>query len=53
VRIQIRPLVNFVWLAAFIMAVGGMLAATDRRYGLAKEATSPATTPGVVTEPRG
>ena len=26
VRFQVRPLVNFVWLAAFIMALGGMLA---------------------------
>jgi cytochrome c-type biogenesis protein CcmF len=35
-RFQIRPLVNFVWLGAFIMAVGGALAASDRRYRLAK-----------------
>jgi cytochrome c-type biogenesis protein CcmF len=32
VRFQIRPLVNFLWLGAFIMAVGGAVAATDRRY---------------------
>src|SRR5215475_6373711 len=32
VRIQIRPLVSLVWLAAFIMALGGWLAASDRRY---------------------
>jgi cytochrome c-type biogenesis protein CcmF len=36
VRIQIRPLVNLVWLAAFIMAVGGGIALTDRRYHLAR-----------------
>jgi cytochrome c-type biogenesis protein CcmF len=32
VRIQMRPLVNLVWLGAFIMALGGGIAATDRRY---------------------
>jgi cytochrome c-type biogenesis protein CcmF len=38
VRIQVRPLVNFVWLAAFIMALGGVIALTDRRYRIAKTA---------------
>jgi cytochrome c-type biogenesis protein CcmF len=38
-RIQIRPLVSLIWLAAFIMAVGGALAATDRRY---RTASAPA-----------
>jgi cytochrome c-type biogenesis protein CcmF len=32
VRIQIRPLVSLVWLAALVMAIGGALAASDRRY---------------------
>ncbi len=32
VRIQIRPLVTLVWLAALIMAIGGCVAASDRRY---------------------
>ena len=39
VRIQVRPLVNLVWLAAFIMAVGGVIALTDRRYRLARTAS--------------
>jgi cytochrome c-type biogenesis protein CcmF len=49
VRFQIRPLVNFLWLGAFIMAVGGAISATDRRYRVAREATEtvPVTTPGV------
>jgi cytochrome c-type biogenesis protein CcmF len=34
----VRPLVNFVWLAAFIMALGGVIALTDRRYRIAKTA---------------
>jgi cytochrome c-type biogenesis protein CcmF len=37
VRFQIRPLVNFVWLGAAIMALGGALSATDRRYRHARQ----------------
>jgi len=49
VRVQIRPLVSLVWLAAFIMACGGALAASDRRYRAAKAAVPVAQ--GAVTEP--
>jgi cytochrome c-type biogenesis protein CcmF len=42
VRVQIRPLVNLVWLSAFIMAFGGALAASDRRYRAAAVARDPA-----------
>jgi cytochrome c-type biogenesis protein CcmF len=49
VRFQIRPLVNFLWLGAFIMAVGGAIAATDSRYRLLREVTSDATiAPGTI-----
>ena len=52
VRFQIRPLVNFLWLGAFIMAVGGSIAATDRRYRVAREAAAVvAGTPGSVAAP--
>jgi cytochrome c-type biogenesis protein CcmF len=37
VRLQVRPLVNYVWIAAFLMALGGGIAASDRRYRIAKE----------------
>src|ERR1700719_3382519 len=40
VRIQIRPLVSLIWLAALIMAIGGATAASDRRYRTAKVAES-------------
>ncbi|HEV3178831.1 MAG TPA: cytochrome c-type biogenesis CcmF C-terminal domain-containing protein, partial [Steroidobacteraceae bacterium] len=40
VRIQIRPLVSLVWLAALVMAIGGALAASDRRYWSAKAAAA-------------
>ena len=42
VRIQIRPLVSLIWLAALIMAIGGGLAASDRRYRAARTSTVPA-----------
>ncbi|HVC02897.1 MAG TPA: heme lyase CcmF/NrfE family subunit [Steroidobacteraceae bacterium] len=33
-RIQYKPLVRYVWLGALVMAVGGIVAASDRRYRL-------------------
>jgi cytochrome c-type biogenesis protein CcmF len=39
VRLQIRPLVNYVWIAAFVMALGGGIAASDRRYRIASRAS--------------
>jgi cytochrome c-type biogenesis protein CcmF len=45
-RIQIRPLVSLVWLAALVMAAGAALAASDRRYRTARiEARQPAVGP--------
>jgi cytochrome c-type biogenesis protein CcmF len=32
VRVQVKPLIRFIWLGALVMAIGGLLAATDRRY---------------------
>ncbi len=32
IRAQIRPLINYIWLAAGLMALGGAVAASDRRY---------------------
>ncbi len=34
VRIQYKPLIRFIWLGCLIMALGGMIAASDRRYRL-------------------
>jgi cytochrome c-type biogenesis protein CcmF len=31
-RIQYKPLVRYIWLGALIMALGGVVAASDRRY---------------------
>ena len=32
VRLQYKPLIRFIWLGSFIMALGGIVAASDRRY---------------------
>jgi len=37
-RLQVRPMMSFVWLGAFFMACGGLLATLDRRYRRRREA---------------
>jgi len=32
VRLQYRPMIGFIWFGALIMAIGGVVAASDRRY---------------------
>jgi cytochrome c-type biogenesis protein CcmF len=49
-RAQIRPLINYVWLAAGLMALGGILAASDRRYRSRQPAADAATTPAGTAE---
>jgi cytochrome c-type biogenesis protein CcmF len=34
VRIQVKPLIRFLWLGPLLMAIGGLLAISDRRYRL-------------------
>ncbi len=43
VRIQYKPMIRFIWLGALIMALGGIVAASDRRYRVRA--------PGTATEP--
>ncbi len=38
VRLQYKPMIRFIWLGALIMAFGGLIAASDRRYQFAKGA---------------
>jgi len=38
VRLQYKPMIRFIWLGALIMAFGGIIAASDRRYQFAKSA---------------
>ncbi|HJS21340.1 MAG TPA: heme lyase CcmF/NrfE family subunit [Steroidobacteraceae bacterium] len=34
VRLQYKPLIRYIWLGAWLMALGGLVATTDRRYRL-------------------
>ena len=43
VRMQYKPMIRFIWLGAFVMALGGIVAASDRRYRLTAKAKSPST----------
>ena len=42
VRVQYKPLIRFIWLGCLIMALGGLIAATDRRYRATSRASQPA-----------
>jgi cytochrome c-type biogenesis protein CcmF len=39
VRLQYKPMIRFIWLGAFVMALGGIVAASDRRYRLKAKAS--------------
>jgi cytochrome c-type biogenesis protein CcmF len=46
VRVYHKPLVNWIWGGALLMAIGGLFAVSDRRYALAKKkVTQPAAPP--------
>ncbi|MDH4022740.1 MAG: heme lyase CcmF/NrfE family subunit [Gammaproteobacteria bacterium] len=34
IRLQYKPLIRFIWLGTIVMAIGGLIAGTDRRYRL-------------------
>jgi cytochrome c-type biogenesis protein CcmF len=38
VRVQYKPMIRFIWLGALVMALGGLIAVSDRRYGAASRA---------------
>ena len=42
VRIFHKPFINWLWIGALFMVIGGFLAASDRRYRIAVKATAPA-----------
>jgi cytochrome c-type biogenesis protein CcmF len=44
VRIQYKPMIRFIWLGALVMALGGMVAASDRRYRLKAKSAERVTT---------
>jgi cytochrome c-type biogenesis protein CcmF len=42
VRVQVKPLIRFLWLGTLLMALGGIVAVTDRRYRVPVRASEPA-----------
>jgi cytochrome c-type biogenesis protein CcmF len=40
VRVQYKPMIRFIWFGAIIMALGGLIAVSDRRYRLKASKTS-------------
>ncbi len=40
VRLQYKPLIRFIWLGALLMALGGLLAASDKRYRVREDVTA-------------
>jgi cytochrome c-type biogenesis protein CcmF len=47
VRVYVKPFVDWIWGGCLIMALGGLLAATDRRYRARARQSSAAATAGV------
>ena len=43
VRVQHKPMVDWIWAGCLLMALGGVLAATDRRYRVSVQSRQPAT----------
>jgi cytochrome c-type biogenesis protein CcmF len=41
VRIYYKPFIRWIWLGAIIMAIGGLFAASDRRYRRLARSRSP------------
>jgi len=44
VRLQYKPMIRFIWLGCLVMAFGGIIAASDRRYRLTAKAKDVETT---------
>jgi cytochrome c-type biogenesis protein CcmF len=40
VRIQYKPLIRFIWFGALVMALGGLIAVSDRRYRMRATSTT-------------
>jgi cytochrome c-type biogenesis protein CcmF len=47
VRMQYKPFVGWIWAGCLIIACGGLLAASDRRYRLARRSRTAASSPAV------
>jgi cytochrome c-type biogenesis protein CcmF len=47
VQLHVKPFVDWIWGGCVLMALGGLLAASDRRYRATRRAVAPATPPRV------
>ena len=45
-RVQYKPLVRWIWLGPLMMAIGGLLAAGDRRYRISPRPVQTPSTAG-------
>ena len=45
VRVYVKPFVDWIWGGCLLMALGGLVAVTDRRYRARAKAQAPAATP--------
>jgi cytochrome c-type biogenesis protein CcmF len=45
VRAYLKPLANWIWLGALVMAIGGLISLTDRRYRVGAAARRGAAAP--------
>jgi cytochrome c-type biogenesis protein CcmF len=52
VRLQYKPLIRYIWLGAWLMALGGLVATTDRRYRV-KRVTEQAPADGAMARESG
>jgi cytochrome c-type biogenesis protein CcmF len=52
-RIYVKPFINWIWLGTFIMAFGGILSISDKRYRMGKITVKPkaSNTPNTVPNP--
>jgi cytochrome c-type biogenesis protein CcmF len=51
VRLQYKPMIRFIWLGALVMALGGLIAASDRRYQFARGAVPADEKPALESQP--
>jgi cytochrome c-type biogenesis protein CcmF len=50
VRVYVKPFVDWIWGGCLVMALGGTLALTDRRYRLARRKVQAAPVAALATE---
>jgi cytochrome c-type biogenesis protein CcmF len=52
-RLYLKPFINWIWIGALLMALGGLLAASDRRYRIRLRESAPDPAPAPEAAPVG